>query len=112
MAYDEGLAERIDDVLRNNTSFIQSKKMFGGLCYLLNGNMCFGIVDEKLMIRIGVDNHDKYSKFEHVSPMDFTGKKMRGMLYVLPDGIESDHDLEFWVKTCVSFANSLPPKEK
>lgn len=111
MAYDEGLAERIDDLLRDHLH-INSKKMFGGLCYLLNGNMCFGIVNEKLMIRIGVDNHEKYSKFEYVEAMDFTGKKMRGMLYVLPDGIDSDKDLEFWVNTCINFAKTLPPKEK
>ena len=71
-----------------------------------------GTINEKLMIRIGVNNHEKYSKFEHVEAMDFTGKKMRGMLDVLPDGIESDKDLEFWVNTCINFANTLPPKEK
>lgn len=111
MAYNEELAERIDKVLeRNNT--ITKKKMFGGLCYLLNGNMLCGINDDNLMARVGPDNYDNALGEKYVKEMVFTGKPLKGMVYVDPDGISSNKNLNKWIDTCIAFVGTLPPKVK
>jgi len=109
MAYDEGLAQRIRESLGNAPS-IGEKKMFGGLCFTLNGHMMVGIVKESLMARVG-----EAAAFEALSrpgarPMDFTGKPMKGYLFVDPVGITEDHDLEAWIALAKNFVASLPAK--
>ena len=109
MAYDEGLAERI----RNHTAArpgIGEKKMFGGLCFLVEGNMCFGIVGSELMVRVGADAYAEALALPHAREMDFTGRAMRGMVYVGEDGIAEDPDLLAWLERGMAFAGSLPPK--
>ena len=84
--------------------------MFGGLAFMINGNMACGVIGEELMVRLDYDDAEVAQGEEHVRPMDFTGKPLRGMLYVSCDGIESDEDLGAWVERGASFAGSLPPK--
>ncbi len=84
--------------------------MFGGLCFLLNGNMCCGIVGETLMVRVGKEAYEEALARPHAREMDFTGKPLRGMVYVDPGGIAEDGDLEGWIQTGVGFAESLPRK--
>jgi TfoX/Sxy family transcriptional regulator of competence genes len=109
MAYDEGLAERIRDVIRDRKG-ITEKKMFGGLAFLLTGHMFIGISGDKLMARVGAEAYDAALQMPNVRVMDFTGKPMKGYVYVDSAGYESDESLEYWVNSCAQFAGTLPPK--
>jgi TfoX/Sxy family transcriptional regulator of competence genes len=109
MAYDEALAERVRKALKGRRG-LEEKKMFGGLAFLLRGNMCCGVVGDELMVRVGSDSHDDAMSARHVRPMDFTGKPLKGLVYVTPPGVASDRALEAWVARGAEFALSLPAK--
>lgn len=109
MAYDEALAARIHDVLADEDGLAE-KKMFGGLAFLIGGNMCCGVVGEELMVRVGPDAYAAELARKHARPMDFTGKPMKGMLYIEPAGCKTTRDLSAWVKRGLKFARSLPKK--
>ena len=109
MAYDEGLAQRLREVVEDQPG-VAEKKMFGGLCFLVAGNMCFGVVGEELMVRVGPDAYEECLGEAHARKMDFTGRAMKGMVYVGTGGFESDEDLASWAQRGVSFAASLPAK--
>jgi len=109
MAYDEGLAQRLRDIFQDQKE-VEEKKMFGGLCFMVSKHMCCGIVGEKLMARIGAEKYEKCLLKKHVQKMDFTGRSMKGMIYIKPDGIAEDEDLNFWVNICMEFIKSLPSK--
>lgn len=109
MAYDEGLAERIRDALRGRQG-VSERRMFGGIAFMLDGNMALGIVGESLMARVGPLRYADALALPHVRPMDFTGKPMKGYVYVDPPGIEEDAALENWITACSAFVASLPPK--
>jgi TfoX/Sxy family transcriptional regulator of competence genes len=109
MAYDEGLAQRLREIVEEEPG-IAEKKMFGGLCFLVSGNMCFGVVGEELMVRVGPDAYQGCLGEPHAREMDFTGRAMKGMVYVGTEGFESDKGLGAWVKRGVEFASSMPPK--
>lgn len=109
MAYDEGLAERLQDYFSGRSDVVE-KKMFGGIAFMLRGHMCVGIVNDTLMARVGPDQHETARKRPHASEMDFTGRPMKGFIYVSPEGFESDDDLKYWVSTCERFITALPPK--
>ncbi|MCB0220664.1 MAG: TfoX/Sxy family protein [Chrysiogenetes bacterium] len=109
MAYDEKLAERIRNVLAARKG-VSEKKMFGGLAFLIGGNMACGIVGDELMVRVGPDAHEKSLAEKHVRPMDFTGRPMKGMVYVAPAGIKAGPSLKKWVLRGTDFAGSLPRK--
>ena len=109
MAYDETLAARIRAVLRDDDR-VTERKMFGGIAFMLGGNMACGVIKEDLMVRVGPDAHDEALAEPHVRPMDFAGKPMRGMVYVDAQGPASEADLERWVRAGASFAATLPAK--
>ena len=109
MAFDEGLAERIRDLIADQ-AYISERKMFGGLCFMLDGNMCFGIVGSELMVRVGPDAYEEALTLPHAREMDFTGRSMKGMVYVGEAGIGEDEDLDVWLTRGTSYAASLPPK--
>jgi TfoX/Sxy family transcriptional regulator of competence genes len=109
MPYDEGLAERIRESLEGQPS-ISEKKMFGGLAFLLCGNMCVGVVNDELMVRVGPDAYNEALAQPHARRMDFTGRPMKGFVFVACEGFESDEDLESWIQRGVEFAISLPGK--
>ena len=108
MAYSEELAERVRDVLMRDG--ISERKMFGGLAFMLNGNMCCGVLGEELMVRVGTDGYDLALARPHAREMDFTGRPMRGMVMVSPEGTAEDEEMADWVETAFEFATSLPPK--
>jgi TfoX/Sxy family transcriptional regulator of competence genes len=110
MAFDEGLAERIRGI--TDELGLEEKKMFGGLCFLDRGNMVFGIVKDELMVRTGPDAYDDAVGQKHAREMDFTGRALKGMVYVASEGFEEDDDLEGWLKRGLAFAATLPAKEK
>ncbi len=109
MAYDETLAKRLRDAL-DGAGHISEKKMFGGIAFMLNGNMCCGITDDLLMARVGPAAYDDALGRPHARPMDFTGRPMKGYVYVESGGIKSDKDLREWVRMCVGFVRTLPEK--
>jgi hypothetical protein len=111
MPYDEGLAERIRDIFDERSDVVE-KKMFGGLCFMVSGHMCCGIVGDTLMARVGPDAHEECLKQKYVKEMDFTGKPMKGFVYVQPEGIGEDPELSGWVDKCLGFVLSLPKKKK
>jgi len=110
MAYDEGLAERIRGVLDERKD-VSEKRMFGGLAFLIQGHMSVGIVKDQLMVRVGPEVYDRLLEEPHARRMDFTGRPMKGFLYVTPSGFESDADLERWVSRGVAFVTALPAKQ-
>lgn len=109
MAFDEVLADRIRDVLDGQDA-VTERKMFGGIAFMVHGNMACGIIRDDLMVRVGPDAHDAAVAEPHVRPMDFGHRPMRGMVYVAPDGVRSDADLARWVQAGVQMASTLPPK--
>jgi len=109
MSYDEGLAERVREALCARTD-VSEMRMFGGIAFLVRGHMCVGIVKENLMVRVGPEAYPRLVREPHAHEMDFTGRPMKGFLYVSPAGVESDADLELWVARGISFATSLPAK--
>lgn len=109
MAYDEGLAQRVREALTDRADLTE-KKMFGGLCFLLSGNMAAGIVGEELMLRVGPERYGDALARPHAREMDFTGRSLKGMVYVGVEGIAEDDDLASWLGMAVYFAGSLPPK--
>ncbi len=109
MAYDEGLAQRIREQLQNRGD-VEEKKMFGGLCFMVSNHMCCGIVGDKLMARVGPANYKSHLSKKYAEEMNFTGKPMKGMVYVTPEGISKDSELREWIDICIGFVASLPPK--
>lgn len=109
MAYDEGLAERVREIMHSRAE-ITERRMFGGLAFLSRGHMFVGVLGSTLMARVGPSEYANALVKPHVREMDFTGKPMKGYVFVHPEGIESDAALEFWVNRSYEFAASLPPK--
>lgn len=107
--YDEKLAERIRSML-GPVRGVSERKMFGGLAFMVNGNMACGIVKDELMVRVGPDRWEELLALPHARVMDFTGKPMRGMVYVGRKGIASDTGLADWVARGAAFAYTLSPK--
>jgi hypothetical protein len=109
MAFDDGLAERIRAHLGDDPG-VAERKMFGGLCFLVDGNMCCGIIGSDLMVRVGADAYDAALSEPDAREMTFTGRPMRGLVDVSPDGVAEDADLDRWLERGLTFARSLPPK--
>jgi len=97
MAYDEKLASRIREIL-SELKGITEKKMFGGVCFLLNGKMLCGVLKDELIAKIGRENHERVATQKHVRAFDFSGKPMMGMVYVAPGGLKTKRDLSKWVE--------------
>ena len=84
--------------------------MFGGLSFMLQGNMCCGVEGDRLMVRVGPENYDEALEQEHAELMNFTGRPMKGFVFVGAAGLASDEDLAAWVQRGVEFALTLPAK--
>jgi len=109
MAYDEQLAMRITDLLQDRSDLIE-KKMFGGIGYLVRGNMACGVTGGDLIVRVGKEDYAAALAKEFTEPFDMTGRVMTGWVVVTQAGIRTDADLREWVGWGVRFALSLPPK--
>jgi TfoX/Sxy family transcriptional regulator of competence genes len=110
MAYDEALADRVRTLLAEEDG-LSERKMFGGLAFMLHGNMACGIVKDELMLRLGPEGADAALDRPHVRQMDFTGRPMTGMVFVAPAGLAGDA-LDELVKQAVAYARTFPPKAK
>jgi len=109
MPYDEGLAERLRDAY-SLIDGVTEKKMFGGIAFMVNGNMSCGIVKETLMVRVGPYLYGEALGRPYAREMDFTGRSMKGFVFVSHEGFESDSDLEGWVQLSYQFVSTLPAK--
>ena len=109
MAYDEGLAQRVRELLEEETGF-NEKRMFGGICFLLYGNMACGIINDDIIVRVGTEKYEGLLQLPHVRKFDITGRPMKGWVMVSYEGYESDEVLSEWIERGLDFALSLPPK--
>lgn len=111
MAFDEYLVERIRQRLPNKK--IEGKKMMGGWLFMVNNKMCIGVDKDKksgkdrMMLRVGKEAYEKLLKKKGAREMDFTGRSMKGFLFVYPEGFDADKDLDFWVKQALAFNAEL-----
>jgi TfoX/Sxy family transcriptional regulator of competence genes len=108
MAYDEQLAARVRTLLADRTD-VSERKMFGGLTFMIGGNMCCGVNRDELIVRLDPDDEDEALARPHARPMDFTGRPMRGFITIRPDGLKGAR-LNRWVQEAVARAESLPSK--
>jgi TfoX/Sxy family transcriptional regulator of competence genes len=109
MAYNENLARRVRALLADQSE-VGERKMFGGLAFMIRGNMCCGIVGEELMVRVGPEQYAVALAQPHAREMDFTGRPMRGMVMVAANGLASDESLEQWIRRGIMFVSLLPSK--
>lgn len=110
MAYDKTLAARVRAVLGEHDELIE-KRMFGGVGYLLRGNMACGVHADRVIVRVGPEAYEEALADPHTRPFDLTGRPMTGWVTVGPEGHATDAALAEWVRRGVSFALTLPPKE-
>ena len=110
MAFSEELAERIRQGLARRKG-IEEKKMFGGIGFLLNGNLLVGVWKDSLIVRLGPDEGEEALKEPHVSEFDITGRAMKGWVLVAPEGVDADEQLKGWIERAVKFVGKLPAKE-
>ena len=108
MTYDRNLAERIRWVLVDDG--VTEREMFGGIAFMLHGNMVCGVIRDALLLRLGPEGCAAALEEDHTRPMDFTGKPMRSMMLVDPPGIEREEDLAAWIERARAFVGTLPPK--
>jgi TfoX/Sxy family transcriptional regulator of competence genes len=108
MAYNLKLAERIRDQLEG-MPYVE-KKMFGGVGYLLHGNMACGVIQDDLIVRVDPEKHAALLRKPHARPFDMTGRPMKGWLLVEADGLKTRRQLSAWIQEGVEFAVTLPPK--
>lgn len=109
MTYSKSLAARIRQVLKGRRGVVE-KKMFGGVGFLLDGNMLVGVWRESLIARLGAEQADRALKGAHVGEFDITGRAMKGWVMVEPDGIDSDGELKEWIERAIEFVRTLPAK--
>lgn len=109
MAYSEALAANVRKALASQES-VSEKRMFGGLSFLIQGNMCCGVVGDELMVRVGPDRYEAALSRRHAREMDFTGRPLTGYVYVAHEGLRSTNTVRQWVEQGVAFARTLPPK--
>lgn len=109
VAYDEIVAGRVRQVLKRRKG-ISERNMFGGIAFMLNGNMVCGVNKKDLVLRLGEERAAKALTEPNTREMDFTGKVLKSMVYVSPSGYKSDDALRAWVQRALDFAKTLPAK--
>jgi hypothetical protein len=103
MAYDEHLATRVRRVFDARKVAYEEKRMMGGLCFMVNGKMCVGVEKERLMVRLDPEKYEEALRRPGGAPMDFTGKPMRGFVFVNPPGLAKARDLASWLDLALEF---------
>ena len=103
MAYDEHLADRVRRLFLQRRIAFEDKKMMGGICFLVNDKMCLGVVKDKLMARIDPEIMDDAMSKTGCREMDFTGRPMKGFVFVEPEGTDMDKDLEYWIDLSLEY---------
>lgn len=109
MAFDEKLAARVRKLLNRGYS-VEEKRMFGGLTFMVNGHMCCGVLKKDLVLRLAPQDYERALSHLNVRPMDFTGRSLRGLVYVDPVAVRATRDLKKWIQRSMRFVSTLPPK--
>lgn len=109
MAYSEVLADQVRAILTPSPDVVE-RKMFGGLAFMVAGNMCCGVMGEELIVRLPAEEQERALAEPHTGHFDFTGKPMKGFVVVRAEGLADDEALTGWVEAALAFASSLPPK--
>src|SRR6185503_17550368 len=103
MAYNEKLADRTRELISLTHKNIEEKKMFGGLCFMVNDKMCIGVESERIMVRLDPAKYDEAMEKDGCKPMDFTGKVMKGYVFVDADVLNTKKKLEYWVNLALEY---------
>jgi TfoX/Sxy family transcriptional regulator of competence genes len=103
MAYNEKLANMTREIISLTHKKVEEKTMFGGLCFMVNDKMCVGVEKDRLMVRLDPARYDEVMQKEGCKPMDFTGKIMRGYVFVDAAALNTKKKLEFWVTLALEF---------
>jgi TfoX/Sxy family transcriptional regulator of competence genes len=103
MAYNEKLADRTREIISATHRITEEKPMFGGLCFMVNDKMCVGVEKERLMVRLNPDKYDEVMEKEGCKPMDFTGKIMKGYVFVDIEALNTKKKLEYWINLALEF---------
>jgi TfoX/Sxy family transcriptional regulator of competence genes len=103
MAYNENLADRTREIISFTHKNVEERKMFGGLCFMVNDKMCVGVEKDRLMIRLDPAKYDEVIEKEGCEPMNFTGKIMKGFVFVNEDAVTTKKKLEYWVKLALEY---------
>jgi TfoX/Sxy family transcriptional regulator of competence genes len=103
MPFDEHLADRVRTLLKEKKVKAQEKRMMGGLCFMVKDKMCVGIVNDSLMARVGAESHASALKKKGCREMDFTGRPMKGFVFVGPSGIDLETELEYWIDLSLAY---------
>ncbi|HEX2606947.1 MAG TPA: TfoX/Sxy family protein [Flavisolibacter sp.] len=103
MAFNELLADRVRECIARTHTDIEEKRMFGGLCFMVNGKMCVGVEQERLMLRLDPSKYEDFLEREGCTPMDFTGKVMKGYVYVDADALRTQKQLSYWIGAALDY---------
>jgi TfoX/Sxy family transcriptional regulator of competence genes len=109
MTFSEKTAGRIRSTLKH-TRGLTERPMFGGAAFMLDGHMCCGVIEDKLVVRVGPNDYQQALQEPHARPMDFTGRPLAGFVYVAREGYESDQALLRWIHRGLDFVSTLPPR--
>ena len=112
MAYNEKLANRTREIISLTHKNVEEKKMFGGLCFMVNSKMCVGVEKERLMVRLDPAVYDEVLEKEACTPMDFTGRIMKGYVFVNIEDLSTKKKLAYWLKLALDFNKIAKPSKK
>jgi TfoX/Sxy family transcriptional regulator of competence genes len=103
MAYNEKLADRAREIISFSHQNIEEKKMFGGLCFMVNDKMCIGVIKDELMVRLDPARNEEVLEMEGCRPMDFSGKSMMGFVFVYSNAVDTDKKLKLWIDLALEY---------
>lgn len=112
MAYNEKLADRVREIIAVTHKNVEEKAMFGGLCFMVNDKMCVGVEKERMMVRLDPEKYEDVINKEGVKPMDFTGKVMKGYVFVDADALNTKKKLEYWMNLALEYNKVAKPSKK
>jgi len=112
VAYNEKLADRVREIIAVTHKNVEEKAMFGGLCFMVNDKMCVGVEKERMMVRLDPEKYEDVINKEGVKPMDFTGKVMKGYVFVDADALNTKKKLEYWMNLALEYNKVAKPSKK
>lgn len=112
MAYDESLADRVRSLIGRSHKNVEEKRMFGGLCFMVNDKMCVGVEKERLMVRLDPAVYDEAMQRPGCRPMDFTGRVMKGYVFVDAAALDSDAELRYWTDLALEYNKIAKPSRR
>ena len=115
MAYNEKLADRVRELIAQQEDNVEEKKMFGGLCFMVNDKMCVGVEQERLMVRLDPEKYEEVMLKDGCNPMDFTGKPMKGFVFVDINTLNTEKKLKYWIQLALEYnkiAKASPKKKR